>query len=135
LGLHKHIYNTQAVCLADLNNDGMLDMVFNNEGQESCVLLGNPRMAVGKRTPVSIELTGHSGIVGSRVRLFDKDGKLMATQDISGGDGRGGQQSPSARFTAPAGTYRVEVRSSAGVVRAKDVTVGAGPLRATLDLD
>ena len=34
--------NTQAVCLVDLNNDGVLDMVFNNEGQESCVLLGNP---------------------------------------------------------------------------------------------
>ena len=31
LGLHRKIYNTQAVCLADLNGDGTLDMIFNNE--------------------------------------------------------------------------------------------------------
>lgn len=135
LGLHKHVYNTQAVCLADLNNDAILDVVFNNEGQESCVLLGNPALAAGKQTPLSIQLTGHSGIVGSRVRLLDKDGKLLAMQDVSGGDGRGGQQSPCIRFTAPAGKYRVEVRSSAGVIRTKEVTQGTAPFRATIDLD
>ena len=54
LGLDQRIFNTQAVCLVDLNNDGVLDMVFNNEGQESCVLLGNPDM-VAKRTPVSLQ--------------------------------------------------------------------------------
>src|SRR5262249_40989071 len=134
-GLHKQIYNTQAVCLADLNNDGILDMVFNNEGQESCVLLGNPRMTAGKQTPVSIQVTGHRGVVGSRVRLFDKNGKLMGMRDISGGDGRGGQQSPCARFSAPSGIYRVEVRSSAGVIRSKEVAVGTGPLRTTIDVD
>lgn len=135
LGLHKHIYNTQALCLADLNNDAVLDVVFNNEGQESCVLLGNPRLAAGKQTPLSIQLTGHSSVVGSRVRLFDKNGKLLAMQDISGGDGRGGQHSPCTRFTAPAGTYRVEVRSSAGVIRAREVTVSTAPLRTSIDLD
>jgi hypothetical protein len=41
VGLSRRIFNTQAVCLVDLNNDGVLDMVFNNEGQESCVLLGS----------------------------------------------------------------------------------------------
>src|SRR5262249_51502701 len=51
IGLHQRIFNTQAVCLVDLNNDGVLDMVFNNEGQESAVLLGNPEL-VAKRTPV-----------------------------------------------------------------------------------
>ena len=45
IGLHQRIFNTQAVCLVDLNGDGMLDMVFNNEGQESSVLLGNPALA------------------------------------------------------------------------------------------
>ena len=44
IGLDQRIFNTQAVCLVDLNNDGVLDMVFNNEGQESCVLLGNPEL-------------------------------------------------------------------------------------------
>ncbi|HZY90397.1 MAG TPA: VCBS repeat-containing protein, partial [Gemmataceae bacterium] len=30
LGLGQRVFNTQAVCLADLNNDGVLDFVFNN---------------------------------------------------------------------------------------------------------
>ena len=45
LGLNQRIFNTQALCLVDLNRDGVLDMVFNNEGQESAVLLGNPALA------------------------------------------------------------------------------------------
>jgi hypothetical protein len=42
LGLHQRIWNSQAVCLTDVNGDGMLDMIFNNEGQDSCALLGDP---------------------------------------------------------------------------------------------
>jgi hypothetical protein len=48
VGLHARIFNTQAVCLVDLNKDGVLDLVFNNEGQESCVLLGNPEFFQGR---------------------------------------------------------------------------------------
>src|SRR5207244_2589167 len=40
LGLTQKIFNSQAVRLVDVNNDGYLDMIFNNEGQESVVLLG-----------------------------------------------------------------------------------------------
>ena len=57
LGLDQRIFNTQAVCLVDLNGDGVLDMVFNNEGQESCVLLGNPEV-LAKRTPVTLQRRG-----------------------------------------------------------------------------
>src|SRR5262245_53308312 len=32
IGLGGRVLNTQAVCLVDLNNDGALDVVFNNEG-------------------------------------------------------------------------------------------------------
>ena len=45
LGLCQRIFNSQAVCLVDLNRDGVLDFVFNNEGQESAVLLANPALA------------------------------------------------------------------------------------------
>ncbi len=34
IGLSQRIFNTQAVGLVDLNGDGVLDMVFNNEGQD-----------------------------------------------------------------------------------------------------
>ena len=61
IGLGQGIFNTQAVCLVDLNKDGMLDVVFNNEGQESCVLLGNPEFAVKKSVRVgSISKTQQS---------------------------------------------------------------------------
>jgi hypothetical protein len=132
IGLHQRIFNTQAVCLVDLNNDGMLDMVFNNEGQESAVLLGNPTFAA-KQTPVSMQVAGKAGVVGSQVRISDKDGKLQAAQHLSGGDGRGGQAAPTARFALKPGTYTVEVRYSNGVRRAKELVVATSPIRGIVD--
>ena len=59
IGLHQKIFNTQGICLVDLNNRGVLDMIFANEGQESCVLLGNPERVAGKRSPVTLDLGGY----------------------------------------------------------------------------
>jgi hypothetical protein len=132
IGLDQRIFNTQAVCLVDLNGDGMLDMVFNNEGQESSVLLGNPALA-GKCSPVTVAVSGTSGVVGSRVQVSDKDGRFRAVQEISGGDGRGGQQPLLARFTLEPGAYRVSVRYTSGVTRAQVVTVAGSPVRSLFD--
>jgi hypothetical protein len=131
VGLHKRIFNTQAICLVDLNNDGMLDMVFNNEGQESAVLLGNPSYAA-KRAPLSIRVAGTSGVTGSRVRVLGKDGRAYGVQFLGGGEGRA-QRAPVAHFALAPGIYRVEVRYSSGVVRARDVTVAGTPLRGVID--
>jgi hypothetical protein len=131
-GLEQRIFNTQAVSLIDLNNDGFLDMIFNNEGQDSVVLLGSNTLA-GKHIPLTMNVAGKDGVTGSRVQVLTKDGKLVATRDISGGDGRGGQQAQLARFTLEPGTYRVQVRYSTGQVRAKDVTVGDSPMRTLID--
>jgi hypothetical protein len=132
IGLGQRIFNTQAVSLVDLNNDGTLDVVFNNEGQESCVLLGNPEFAA-KRTPVTLHVKGKSGVVGSRVQAFDAVGKLQGAYFISGGDGRGGQAAPSARFALAPGKYRVEVRYSSGERRAREIVVATTHLLDTLD--
>jgi hypothetical protein len=133
LGLEQRIFNTQAVCLVDLNNDGVLDVVFNNEGQDSCVLLGNPEVAA-KQTPVTLAVQGKAGVVGSRVQILDKAGKLRGCCQVSGGDGRGGQAPAAARFALAPGTYRVEWRLSNGERRAKEIVVPAGsPLRGVLD--
>ena len=132
IGLHQRIFNTQAVCLVDLNNDGALDAVFNNEGQESAVLLGNPTWA-NNRTPVTLQLANPLGVIGSRVRLLDKAGLPLGAQAISGGDGRGGQQAPLARFALSPGQYRVEVRYSNGKQLQKEITVADSPLRAVLE--
>ena len=48
LGLEQRVFNTRGILVADLNRDGAPDIVFNNEGQESAVLLGSPqRVAMG----------------------------------------------------------------------------------------
>ncbi|MHB1425225.1 MAG: FG-GAP repeat domain-containing protein, partial [Gemmataceae bacterium] len=131
IGLGQRIFNTQAVALVDLNNDGVLDAVFNNEGQESCVLLGNPEFAA-KRTPVTLHVKSKTGVTGSRVTVYDKDDNVRGTCSISGGDGRGGQASPAARFALPPGKYRVEVLLSSGERRGKDIVVAATHLLAVL---
>jgi hypothetical protein len=132
IGLNQRIFNTQAVCLVDLNQDGMLDMVFNNEGQESAVLMGNPEFAA-RHTPVTLQVGGPTGVVGSRIHVTDNSGRGHGVRFISGGDGRGGQQPPHARFALPPGTYRVEVRLSSGQVRSKDITVADRPLRTVIE--
>jgi FG-GAP-like repeat/FG-GAP repeat len=132
VGLHQRIFNTQAVCLVDLNGDGILDMVFNNEGQESAVLMGNPDQG-GKRTPVTVTIAGNGGIVGSKVQVQDKTGKTLATREISGSDGRGGQHAPQARFALEPGAYRVLVRYTSGVTRVREITVAGSPVRSRID--
>jgi hypothetical protein len=133
LGLQQRTFNTQAVALIDINNDGMLDVVFNNEGQEPCIFLTDPGIA-GNRLPVMLTIAGKDGVVGSQIGVFDKEGKLLAKQEISGGDGRGGQASPLARFALDPGTYRVVVRFSSGVIRAQMITVAVGtPFRGKID--
>lgn len=42
IGLYRRIFNTRGISVMDLNRDGVPDVVFNNEGQKSAVLLGNP---------------------------------------------------------------------------------------------
>jgi hypothetical protein len=132
IGLHQKIFNTQGVCLVDLNRDGQLDMVFNNEGQESCILLGNSALP-RKNTPVTLALKATSGVVGSKVRVLDKDGKTVAASSISGGDGRGGQEAPQARFALQPGTYRVEVRYSSGKTHSEEITVASAPMHTAIE--
>jgi hypothetical protein len=132
IGLSQKIYNSQAVGLVDLNNDGQLDMIFNNEGQDSVVLLGDRASADGKKVPLTLTLKTGECVVGSRVEVRDQQGKLVGVRQISGGDGRGSQQSPQLRFTLDPGTYQVQVRLSSGQLRTKEVTVESSPMRAVV---
>lgn len=132
IGLNQRIFNTQAVSLVDLKNRGVLDMIFNNEGQDSVVLLANPEVS-GKRVPLTLTVGGKEGITGCRVEVHNKDGKLVGTQHICGGAGRGGQQAPIARFTLEPGEYRASVRLSSGTVLTKIITLGNDALRSRID--
>lgn len=134
-GLNKRIFNTQGIGLVDLNHDGALDLICNNQGQESVVLFGSRELLNDKQAALSVQVAGKAGVLGSRVKLLTKDGKLLAAQDIGGSAGRGGQQGPYARFVVPPGDYRVEVRSSAGAVRVKALPLAAGPTKTLVELD
>jgi hypothetical protein len=46
IGLMYQMYNTSGLTVADINTDDMPDLVFNNEGQPSVVLLGSSSWAV-----------------------------------------------------------------------------------------
>ncbi|MBM4072442.1 MAG: VCBS repeat-containing protein [Planctomycetes bacterium] len=131
IGLNRRIFNTQAIALADLNSDGILDLVFTNEFQSSVALLGDPTHQ-RKRTPTVLTLTGKTGVIGSQVRVLADGGKLLGLREISGGDGRGGQQGPQAHFALAPGKYRFEVRYSSGTTRGHDITVGTEALRAVI---
>lgn len=131
IGLHRRIFNTQAVALVDLNNDGILDLVFTNEFQNSVALLGDATLQ-RKRTPTVLTLTGKSGVIGSQMRVLTEGGKRIGAREISGGDGRGGQQGSQAHFALAPGKYRVEVRSSSGATKGHDITVGADAVRAVI---
>ncbi len=132
IGLTQKIFNTQAVSLVDLKNRGVLDMIFNNEGQDSVVLLANPEVS-GKRVPLTLQVAAKNGAIGCRVEIHDKDGKLVGTRQICGGNGRGGQQASLARFTLDPGQYRASVRLSSGAVLTKNITLGNDPLRSRID--
>jgi hypothetical protein len=125
IGLTQKRFNTQAIALVDLNNDGMLDVVFVNEGQESCLMFGNPAFAnnAKKRTSVTVQLGKALSAVGGKATVKGSDGKLISVQHVSGGDGRGGQVANTPRFTLLPGNYKVEVRDSKGEVREKDLVV------------
>jgi hypothetical protein len=113
-----------------VNGDGMLDVVLNNEGQESCVLLGKPPAG---RAVLTLRIAGTHGVLGSEVRITGTEGKRIASQQIGTGVGRGGQGAPEARFALAPGRYQVEVRFSSGTVRGKEVVVGGNHLKVVID--
>lgn len=131
LGLDQRIFNTQAVSCVDVNNDGQLDFVFNNEGQDSVILLGSGSLAAG-RPAVTVRVQAKSGATGSQVRILDKAGKTLGRQEVSGGDGRGGQQPPFLRFALAPGSYQLQVRLSDGQTREREITIGDSPSRAAI---
>lgn len=42
LGFEQKVFNSRAVCGADVNGDGTCDLLLNNEAQASVALIGNP---------------------------------------------------------------------------------------------
>jgi hypothetical protein len=129
-GLSQKVFNTQAAAWADLNGDGRLDLILANEGQDSAVLFGGPADA-SKWTPVTVRLPASA--VGGRVTVTAADGKPVASTQVLGGDGRGGQAGLVPRFALPPGEYKLSVRGTDGTVREKPLTVAKDPVSVKLE--
>jgi hypothetical protein len=127
IGLTQKVFNSQAAALADLNGDGQLDLVLNNEAQESSVLFG-AFTAGGPMTPVVVALNGTAALNGGKVVVKDASGKAVASCCVAGADCRGGQCGLAPRFVLAPGAYKVELTGSDGKTVAKDVTVANSPM-------
>ncbi|MBX9579920.1 MAG: VCBS repeat-containing protein [Gemmataceae bacterium] len=125
VGLTQRVFNSPAVAWADLNGDGRLDLVLNNEGQEPAVLFGAAKD--GGKTPVAVGLNGTPGLGGGRVTVRDAAGQPVAAATLCGGDGRGGN-CLAPRFALAPGAYKVEVGGPGGRAAVADVTVANSPV-------
>ena len=128
LGLQQKVYNSQAACFVDLNGDGQLDLVLNNEGQESSVLFG-VQTPGGAKTAVTVALNGTTTLNGGKIVVRDAKGERVTCCAVSGGDGRGGQCGTAPRFALAPGAYKFEIIGPDGKATTKDVTVTATPMQ------
>ncbi len=126
IGLSQKIFNSQAAGWADLNNDGRLDLILNNEGQDSIVLFGAPKpeTSAAKRTPVVVQVPAGAG----KVTVTSAEGKPVATAELFGGDGRGGQGTLVPRFALAPGNYTLAIRAIDGKTQEKKLTVAESPM-------
>jgi VCBS repeat protein/FG-GAP repeat protein len=127
IGLTQKVFNSQAAAFADLNGDGQLDLVLNNEGQESIVLFGVAAPANG-RTSLAVSLNGTPAFNGGKVVIRDSAGRGIATCWVTGSDCRGGQCGLAPRFVLTPGAYKIEFVGSDGKIVTKDVTVDSAPM-------
>ena len=128
LGLNQKVFNTQAACFVDLNGDGQLDLVLNNEGQECAALFG-VQTPGGAKTPVTVALNGTATLNGGKIVVRDMGNNRVACCAVCGGDGRGGQSGTAPRFVLAPGAYKFEMVGPDGKATVKDVTVTATPMQ------
>src|SRR5262245_13317628 len=131
IGLSQKVFNSQAAAFVDLNGDGQLDLIMNNEGQESSVLFGIAKTG-GAKTPVMVALNGTGGLNGGKVVVKNAAGQRVTCSAVTGGDCRGGQCGLSPRFALDPGAYKLEIIGPDGKVTVKDVTVTTAPMNVKL---
>ena len=94
---------------------------------------GQSVLLSGKKTPLTLIVAGKDGVIGSKVSISDKAGTPIASQQLLGGEGRGGQPANLARFALEPGSYFVNVRYSTGLTRRAKCGSPTPPMRAMID--
>jgi hypothetical protein len=126
IGLTQKVFNSQAAAFADLNGDGSLDLILNNEAQDSVILFGAAKESPG-RTPVTIALNGTAGLNGGKLIVKDMGGKAVASACVCGGECRGGNLL-FPRFALAPGDYKLELIGPDGKSQITALTVTASPM-------
>ncbi len=133
IGLSQRIFNSQAVGLVDLNNDGQLDMVFNNEGQDSVVLLGDRASAhrqEGAADADAEDRRRHRRQPGRGARQAGQAARHAA--NLRRRRPRRPANAAGALHARAGDVPRRRYGSAPGRLRTQRVTVGADPMRAVV---
>lgn len=131
VGLHQKVFNTQAAVLADLNQDGKLDLLLHNEGQESAALFGSGNGHT--QSAVVVKLPRECGCWGGVCKVLNGEGKVVANSQLLGGDARGGQPTHAPRFALPPGEYKVTVTGTDGKSKEAKLTMTKEPAKVAFD--
>jgi len=152
LGIQNGTAATLSASFADYDNDGDLDIYYNNDSQANVLFrndLNNSNYLKVKVGGKGAGFASRDGI-GSRVELWDSTGTtLLAIREVSGGEGYGDFPSRIQHFGLPSswgggtGTYTVKVKFTSGTVVTRSVvvpvnesiTVGATILNQTIEIN
>jgi hypothetical protein len=152
LGIQNGTAATLSASFADYDNDGDLDIYYNNDSQANVLFrndLNNSNYLKVKVVGKGAGFASRDGI-GSRVELWDSTGTtLLAIREVSGGEGYGDFPSRIQHFGLPSscgggtGAYTVKVKFTSGTVVTRSVvvpvnesiTVGATTLNQTIEIN
>ncbi|WP_020470684.1 FG-GAP repeat domain-containing protein [Zavarzinella formosa] len=124
VGLTGKVTNTQALALVDLNNDGKIDLVLANEGQDSLVLLGNKELPA-KATAVNLDLPAE--MFGTNALLKVSGNGVNFSRSLVMADSRG-QPGVNQRLVLPPGKYQMELKDG-NKTQARELIVTDAPAR------
>jgi hypothetical protein len=128
VGLHQKVFNTQAAVFADLNNDGKLDLILHNEGQESAAVYGSGEGLANSAVVVKVPRAW-----GGVCKVSTADGKAVASTQLLGGDARGGQPTLAPRFALPPGEYKLTLTGTDGKTKEAKLTMTKEPAKVAFE--
>jgi len=81
VGLVGSIYNTCAMAVVDVNNDKMPDVIFNNEGRESALLLGSPGWVANEAAKAAaLEREAQAKLAAAKAAVARQEAEALAAK-------------------------------------------------------
>jgi hypothetical protein len=130
VGVEK-IVGAKSVAIGDLDGDGAPDLVLSLD-DKVIVCHNSIALPQGRRWATVVPAAG-PGSLGTTVRFFGDDGKLLAMRDVGLPTGCGGQQPPWAFASLPAGECGVSVVFGDGRFARATIAAGSSPVVLTVD--